>query len=103
MRQWTTPTEELTVEGVDLTGCDVWVSITQGARTVEVRNPQMETDGTDTTLYVELTQAQTGRLKVGKAEVQVNWLDAADKRNATETVVVDVTKNLLRRVVNHGN
>lgn len=101
MRRYTTPTVELAVRGADLTGCECWVSITQGASRIETQ-AEPELDGEDTTLTVQLTQEQTGMLRQGSARVQVNWIDEGGHRNATTIREVEVDGNLLDRVVEYG-
>lgn len=98
MRRYTTPTIELTVEGVDLAGNRVWVSFRQAARKLDVEPESMAKDGNDTVLLVSLTQAQTSKLKRGKARVQVNWVGGG-KRGATDIVEFEVAENLLERVI----
>ena len=97
MRRYTTPTIELTVEGVDLTAYDVLVSIGQSSRRIWVHGPDMSADGEDTVISVELTQEQSSRLREGTAKVQVNWLDLLGKRNATEVGEIMVRENLIER------
>lgn len=98
MRRWTTPTHTIRVKGIDLTGADVWVTYTQGAKTLEVANPQAAYDGEDTSLEVELTQAQTaGFSTYAPVEVQVNWVTRDGKRDATAIKTVAVERNNLDR------
>lgn len=102
MRRYTTPTIELTVHGADLTGCECWVSIIQGKAKIEIQaTPTL--DGEDTTLTVQLTQEQTGMLSRGSARVQVNWIDEGGHRNATTIREVEVSGNLLERVIEYGD
>ena len=101
MRPYTTPTHDIVVEGKDLTGCDVWVSYQQGARERDVK-VEPEFDGTDTVLHVPWTQQQTAVFAPGSVEVQVNWVYPQGERDASETAIIDVEKNLLRREVEFG-
>ena len=110
MRRWTTPTHELFVEGVDLTGCAVYVTYTQESssdvfgpctfapitRTVEA-TPHMDEDGT--TLYVEWNQDESAMFHEGKIDVQVNWVYPSGKRDATNIVQIKATRNLLSEEV----
>lgn len=102
MRRYTTPTLPLTVRGADLTGCDVWVTITQGAHRIE-RKVACSYDGTDTAIELALSQEETGALKRGKSKVQVNWVDRDGHRDATRIREVDVAENLQDRVVGYGD
>ena len=102
--QYTTPAEALVVEGIDLTGCDVWVSFQQGARELDVKNPTVAYDGTkgNTTVTVELTQSQTAQFRAGKVAVQVNWITQEGARDATAQAELEWAANLLERVVEYG-
>lgn len=96
MIRYTTPTHEHRVKGIDLTGCDVWVSYEQGFAQVDARGA-VEYDGSDSTVTVALTQRQTARFKEGKVLVQINWVYPNGKRDATEKKVMRVLGNLLER------
>lgn len=98
MRRWTTPTHELVVEGVDLTGCDVYVDYKQGSRTRRVKC-EPEYDGSDTVLEVTWTQEQSAVFKPGEVEVQVNWITEAGDRDATKIATFEATRNLLNEEV----
>lgn len=108
MIRYTTPTETLIVGDVDLTDCDVYVSIRQpstkgiGSDIVDIRNPTVTYDGTDSTIVVELTQLQTGELRVGTASIQVNWIDEYGVRKATNIVAKPIGENLLQRELEYG-
>jgi hypothetical protein len=104
MRQYTTPTLDLFVKGVDLRGYDVTVTIRQKGTVVNVEEPTIEFIGENTTLpgsmvTVELTQSQTGAFSVGTAEIQVNWIDLLGKRNATKIKTVAIHENLIAQVM----
>lgn len=51
MRRYTTPTIELTVEGVDLAGNRVWVSFRQAARKLDVE-PESLNHGNNPVLLI---------------------------------------------------
>lgn len=104
MRRYTTPTLELVVEGIDLTASDVYVTLSQQGTEVTTRADadDMSCDGADTTIVVAYTQEQTASLAEGRAKVQVNWVDAESRRNATDVASVKVTGNLLGRTVGNG-
>lgn len=98
MVRYTTPTDTYRVLGVDLTGCNVWVSYQQGARELDVETDAITYDGEDSIVEVELTQAQTAAFREGrKLLVQVNWVYPTGKRDATVQAEVDVMGNLLER------
>lgn len=103
MIRYTTPTIEIRVKGVDLTGgYRIWVSLQQGyeVQTIEVESPTL--DGSDTLIECELTQRQTAKLSPRKpVTMQVNWIDADGRRNATVQATDDVLDNLLAKVVTY--
>lgn len=99
MIRYTTPTVTLTVEGVDLTAQEVYVTFQQRNRTLTIQSPSMELSGEDTVITVPLTQVQTGGMSEGTASVQVNWLDGQGHRDATTIGTVEVGRNLLAEVV----
>lgn len=102
MIQYTTPTLHLVVEGIDLTGQHVYVTLTQYSRKLTFDDPTVEFDDKDTHIHVALTQEQTGTLHRGSARVQVNWVDQAGNRDATTIREVSVGENLLAQVVGNG-
>lgn len=99
MIRYTTPTITLTVEGVDLTEQEVYVTLCQRNRTLTIEQPAMALEGEDTVITVPLTQVQTGGLAEGTTSVQVNWLDGQGHRDATEIGTLEVGRNLLAEVV----
>ena len=105
IRRFTSPTQELEVENVDLTQSDVYVTYTQGHTVLTVSNEdiQMETvvvdDHTNTLISVYMSQETTAAFKINEdIEVQVNWLTDG-KRNATDIAKVGVKRNLLEEVI----
>ena len=58
--------------------------------------------GTDSTIVVELTQLQTGELRVGTASIQVNWINEDGVRKATNIVAKPIGENLLQREIEYG-
>lgn len=103
MIQYTTPTDELVVKGVDLTGYEVWASYRQRSKKLDVQAQSVTYDGTDTTITIPLTQEQTGAFASGQVAVQVNWLTAGGQRDATTIKEISVGSNLLDRVMEYGN
>ena len=112
-RQWTTPIETLEVaENFD--NCNVYVTIdqdgtqiTKASRTsedIEITKHYKD-DGTFdySSIAIYLTQAETGKLEVGKARVQVRWIDFIDNAHATEIGTIDIEETLLQGVIEYGN
>lgn len=98
--QFTTPTFLLTIvkEGIDLTTAhNVYVTFTSGM--TEITKSGVALEVSEKTIGVYLSQAETGKFKVGEIEIQANWTTSNGDRVGTEVVKYDITKQLLRRVV----
>lgn len=103
MRRYTTPRILIKIEGADLTGCDVYVTLRQGLREHTVKNPPMEVDGTDAYLEVRLTQLQSARFRETKpVEVEVNVVDPNGWRAATDIATVPFGRQLLEVPKTYG-
>lgn len=100
MIQATTPTFTLTLPDsseTDLTEVSkVFFAISQGSYTLK-----KQVQPTDAhTVEVYLNQSETLNLKDGKpADIQLNWIYADGKRNATKVKSVPVDKQLLKEVL----
>lgn len=110
MIRYTTPTISLTVEGVDITSADIYVSLEQGNTEMTKSGTDLtvttDTHGqiTDTILTTTLTQTESAMFAWSKAvSVQVNWIFANGTRDATEIKVIPVMRNLLDEVIAYGN
>ena len=110
MINYTTPTITLTVEGVDITSCDVYVSLEQGSTEITKSGTDLtlatEAVGhnTNTTISFALTQEESGSFNVKlPVSLQVNWINSSGVRTATEIVSLPVMKNLLNEVVEYGS
>ena len=109
MRQYTTETMRLFVEGHDLTGCDVRVTIKQGPRKLTISDPTIEVEASPdgecegTLLTFTLSQAQTGMFdKSSACKMQVNYINEAGVRRATNIVSDAVLENLLSMEITYG-
>ena len=110
MINYTTPSITLTVEGVDLSWMNVYVSMEQGQKKLTktggslIIRPIVEEETTDTTITFALTQEESAFFDFGKkVSVQVNWISSTGVRDATETKTIPVMRNLLDKVVEYGN
>lgn len=103
MIRFTTPTQVHTLKGVDLTGCDVYVSYQQGLRGMDIPAESVEYADEDSTITVSFTQKQAGWFREGKVKVQINWVYPNGKRDATDTKEIEVIGNLLSREVRYGD
>lgn len=110
MINYTTPTITLTVEGVDISANDIYVSLEQGRIELTKSGSDLivttDTHGqvTDTVITFTLTQEETASFNVGKAvSVQVNYINSSGVRDATEVKTINVMRNLLNEVVTYGS
>lgn len=105
MIKYTTPTITLRIKNKDITGADVYVSIEQGATKLTKKNDFTITyDGTNTTIKLVLTQQESALFNYSHgAEMQVNWINAEEVREATTIKRVAVMRNLLDKVINYGD
>ena len=105
IRRYTSPTQELIVEGVDLTQADVFVSYKQGQTQLNISGEDLTIETvsagqrTDTKISVYMSQEMTAQFVADKdVDVQVNWLEDG-QRNATTIARVSVQRNLLEEVI----
>lgn len=109
MIRYTTPLLPLEVEGIDLTqNEDVYVTLEQG-------DNELTKSGTDLTIAYDaetemstidftLSQAETAAFYLGKAvDIQVNFINAAGRRDATNIVTIPVMRNLLDKEIHYGD
>ena len=105
MINYTTPTITLTVEGVDISAFDVYVTLEQGKTELTKSDDDLtittETVQQITNTIISFTLSQTESAKFDYSRyvnVQVNWLNNGT-RNATEIETIEVMRNLLDRVI----
>ena len=98
----------LVIKGHDLSECDVTVRYLQvigrstNANVVDITDADVQYNGTETIITVQLTQEQTGGFVAGKVQLQVNWLTAGGDRWATKVVALPVEDNLLQEVMENA-
>ena len=97
--RFTTPTEHLVIRGIDLSQCHVMVSMSQGTRQLDLVANDVTYDGSDTHIYLTLSQAQSATFFKGEVRAQVNWISPDGKRDATLEAVIPWHGNLLDKVV----
>lgn len=108
MINYTTPTITLTVEGVDLSSQEVYVSLEQGSVTLTktgldllITTETVQQVTTSTITFV-LMQAESGAFEYNKSvNVQVNWIDSSGARDATEIKAIPVMRNILDEVLTY--
>ena len=106
MINYTTPSITLTVEGVDLTEYDVYVSLEQGTHELVKTGSALvvSTDEEDTIITFTLTQEESAAFSFGKSvSIQVNWINESGVRDATEIKTISVMRNLLDKVISYGD
>lgn len=98
--QWTTPTFtlEFSEESLDLTQAEnVYVTFTSGGYSLTKTGDALVIS--EKKIEVYLSQEECGGFAVGSVEIQANWTDAAGDRCASYVENVDITKQLLKRVI----
>jgi hypothetical protein len=105
MINYTTPVIKLMVEGIDLTGYDVYVTLEQGQKELTKSGTdliiQAVTVGqnTDTEIDFSLTQEESGSFDFNRTvSIQVNWISSG-VRSATDIKTIPVMRNLLDEVI----
>lgn len=96
----TTPTFVCTFEddGLDLTTANnVFVTFEQKTKSLTKSGDGIEVEAKKITIYLD--QEETLRFSEGKVEVQANWTMANGRRACSDVVSIDLSKQLLRRVV----
>ena len=110
--RWTTPIKTLKVPA-NLTGCTVVVTIDQDGTQISKSNYtssdvqvtiKYKEDGTFdySEIAVGLSQADTGKFEVGKARIQVTYLDVYGNAEKTEIQSIEFDESLLNREVTYG-
>lgn len=106
MINYTTPTIILTIEGVDLTGQDIYVTIEQGKTELTKHGSDLTVTTetvqqvTNTIVEFTLTQLESAAFCFNKgASIQVNWISSTGVRGATEIKNIRVMRNLLDEVI----
>lgn len=126
-RQGTTPIVTLTIpverdeDGVIipssvLDGCNVYVTIdqngeqiTKASRTsedIEITKNYDEDDPTkhiSTSVAMYLSQRETLGLEVGKARVQLRWVNFIGEAYASDIASISIDESLLEEVIEYGN
>jgi hypothetical protein len=111
MINYTTPAIPLIVEDRDLTqGQDVYVSFEQGFTELTKTGTDLTITTssrgqiTDSNIVLVLTQEESAMFNLKQAvTIQVNWINAAGVREATEQKRISVFRNLLDKVIAYGD
>lgn len=105
MIRGTTPDYVLTLDGVDLTGQTVYVTIGQGKTRLTKTGDELSVsvDETGSAIAFSLTQQDTLGLSAGSASVQVRFIDESGIAQATEKAAINVEDVLLERVIAYAD
>ena len=106
MINYTTPTISLTVEGIDLTEQDIYVSLEQVRAELTKKGDSLTVSYSEgnTNITFDLSQEESAMFKFDKpVEVQVNWISVSGVRAATEIKTIGVMRNLLDKVIEYGD
>lgn len=99
MTKWTTPAYVLTVAGLDLTGCDIYVTMKQSDTIYTFEDVTATYDGTDTVIEFTMTQEQSGAFNAALlCAVQINWVKDGS-RSATDIQYMRIYDNLIDEVI----
>ena len=96
----TTPTFTFTFteQTLDLTtAAHVYVTFEQGTKAITKTGEDLTIQAKS--IAVSLTQKETLQFSEGNIEVQANWTDASGNRACSEVVSIELTKQLLKKVV----
>lgn len=101
----TTPEYTLTLEGYDLTGKTVYVTLAQGGVKTTLTGDRLTivADESGSTIAFSLTQAETLRYKVGEVEVQVKCIDDQGEVDASGIGQLTIDRALLEREISYAD
>lgn len=99
MVQATTPTFVLTLpQDIDLgEAAHVYFVLKQNGATIEKSDTDLTIDANEVEVY--LSQAETLKLSIGAARLQLNWTYTNGSRACSTIATVTVDENLLKAVV----
>lgn len=101
----TTPDYVLTLDGYDLTGKKVYVTLAQGGQKTTLTGDRLTVvvrQGGSTVAFA-LTQAETLGLKAGDAEVQLKCIDSAGNVDASGIGRLAIDRALLEREISYAD
>ena len=104
MRQGTTPTYAVTVEGKDLSDKTVFVTFKSKWAEVTKTGDDLTIvyDGTNSIIAFKLSQQETFELPTGEIEIQVRYIGADGEAKATETKTIENLKGLKQGVIEYA-
>lgn len=106
MRRGSTPSVELTIPGIDLTGAAIRVAIAQDENLLVKTGTDVsvyyDAVGDKTTLTVPYTQQQTLKFSEGRAQIQVRWVFSDGRADGTSVKTVAITPVLEDGVIEYA-
>ena len=101
----TTPDYVLVLNGYDLTGKTVFVTLAQGGLKTTLTGDRLTivAGESGSTIAFELTQAETLRYKVGDVEVQLKCIDERGHVDASGTGRLTIDRALLEREISYAD
>lgn len=106
MIRYTTPSISLKLKDVDLTGNNVYVTLEQMNLKLTKTGIDLviEQDEEDTDISFSLTQEESAMFNFDKAcSIQVNYINSAGVRGASEIKGIPVMRNLLDEVIEYAD
>lgn len=101
----TTPDYILTLNGYDLSGKTVYVTLAQGERKNTLTGDRLTiaTDESGSTVAFSLSQCETLRFKRGIVEVQLKCIDEQGHVDASGTGQLTIDRALLEKVITYAD
>jgi len=106
MRRGSTPSVDLIIPGIDLTGATIHVAIAQGSALLVKSGADVtavyDSEEDATTLTVPYGQADTLSFTPGTAQVQVRWVFSDGRADGTNVKTVTITPVLEDGVIEYA-
>lgn len=101
----TTPDYILTLDGYNLTGRKVFVTIAQGLRNITLTGERLTVvaDESGSTIAFSLTQAETLMFTTGNADIQVKCIDSAGNVDGSGIGVLTIDRALLDKEISYAD
>lgn len=101
IRRGTTPVLTIIAEDIDLRGKTVYVTLAQSRYMLTKKSGDeamtIESDGTDSTIQLILSQAETLQFVSGTTQVQIRWIDEDGTAHGS-----DIKTIMLNRIILEG-
>ena len=102
LRQWTTPTLTLTVNGIDLTDCHIEVAFQQGNHILVKEDPPVAATESGCVITMTLSQEETGSFTEGGfVDIQIRYIDQNHTANATRKKQIPIESVIRKGVIKY--